>query len=314
MAEKDFGPKLALVLRALTISNGRLAADLGVDKSAVGRWIAGTMAPSAHNLTRLTTHLARRLPGLTLLDWQRPLENLRGIIDNRAANPTVDPLPAAVAKWLAIPQLNDAMRATGSPGDRGGDGLTGIWRSTRASFDMPGRFVQDYHMMRANDGGPLSLHQRIFGMKLTGWAVARDNQVFWCASFDLNGRLTFAVLNRAPGARAMVLDGVVLGCPFDSGGIPMAMACLFERVGDVTGDIDADLARLDEFGATNPLAAEDAVSEPVRRHLLRDSGPAAVAAGGDMFLGVRWQMSLARNEDLESAASASSRTLRIVSG
>mgnify|MGYP000007444798 CR=1 FL=1 len=41
---------------------GRLAADLGVDKSVVGRWATGAVRPSDHNLSRLTA-LARRAGG-----------------------------------------------------------------------------------------------------------------------------------------------------------------------------------------------------------------------------------------------------------
>ena len=49
-----FAAKLDLVLRALSLSRGRLAAALGVDKSLVGRWTSGAVTPSDHNLSRLT--------------------------------------------------------------------------------------------------------------------------------------------------------------------------------------------------------------------------------------------------------------------
>ena len=77
----------ALVLKGLTISNGRFAADLAVDKSLVGRWIAGTVTPSAYNRERLTRLIAERLPGFSLLDWDRPLADLAGVVDRRGGVP-----------------------------------------------------------------------------------------------------------------------------------------------------------------------------------------------------------------------------------
>ena len=41
MSSSPLAPKLEFVLKALSMSRGRLAAQLGVDKSAVGRWVTG---------------------------------------------------------------------------------------------------------------------------------------------------------------------------------------------------------------------------------------------------------------------------------
>ena len=72
MANNDatggFTARLELILKALSLTRGRLAAELGVDKSLVGRWVSGAVKPSALNLERLTAFVARRQPGFTLLD------------------------------------------------------------------------------------------------------------------------------------------------------------------------------------------------------------------------------------------------------
>lgn len=57
-----FSDKFTLALKALSLSRGRLAADLGVDKSVVGRWATGVMTPSAHNMSRLTALIAGQVP------------------------------------------------------------------------------------------------------------------------------------------------------------------------------------------------------------------------------------------------------------
>jgi DNA-binding transcriptional regulator YiaG len=44
---EPFSAKLSLVLKVFSMSRGRLAADLGIDKSVVGRWVTGAVKPSA---------------------------------------------------------------------------------------------------------------------------------------------------------------------------------------------------------------------------------------------------------------------------
>lgn len=68
MDDDHFDLKLSFVLKTLVVSNGRLAANLAVDKSVVGRWLSGSVSPSTYNLSRLTQYLATQLPGFTLHD------------------------------------------------------------------------------------------------------------------------------------------------------------------------------------------------------------------------------------------------------
>ena len=73
-----FAKKLELVLKVLSMSRSRLAADLGVDKSVVGRWVSGAVQPSAHNLSLLSGLIAQHIPGFTTLDWDRGLPAFGG--------------------------------------------------------------------------------------------------------------------------------------------------------------------------------------------------------------------------------------------
>ena len=61
-----FHEKLDLILKALSMSRGRLAAELGVDKSLVGRWVSGVVHPSALNLENLTRLISGRCPVVRL--------------------------------------------------------------------------------------------------------------------------------------------------------------------------------------------------------------------------------------------------------
>ena len=71
MPPDSFGEKLRILLKALVLSRTGLASSLNVDKSLVGRWAAGTVIPSEHNLANLTRFVATRVDGFTMLDWDR---------------------------------------------------------------------------------------------------------------------------------------------------------------------------------------------------------------------------------------------------
>ena len=47
MPDAAFSSKLQLVLKALSVSRGRLAAEIGVDKSLAGRWCSGAVRPGS---------------------------------------------------------------------------------------------------------------------------------------------------------------------------------------------------------------------------------------------------------------------------
>ncbi|HEX8448913.1 MAG TPA: helix-turn-helix transcriptional regulator, partial [Allosphingosinicella sp.] len=85
----DFAARLELVLKALSISGGRLAADAGVDKSLVSRWRSGSVTPSSHNLARLTHVIAARRPGFTMLDWELDIPALAARFGVEAPAPAV---------------------------------------------------------------------------------------------------------------------------------------------------------------------------------------------------------------------------------
>jgi transcriptional regulator with XRE-family HTH domain len=113
-----FAQRLSLALKALSMSRGRMAAELGVDKSLVGRWASGGTRPSAYNMERLTHFLAAKRPGLTLLDWDRSLPDFAALfgveIAPEAADTAIGGLSGAlvdvvrnsvdsqVAAWCAV--------------------------------------------------------------------------------------------------------------------------------------------------------------------------------------------------------------------
>src|ERR1700748_3546532 len=98
--------KLDFVLKALSMSRGRLAAELGVDKSAAGRWVSGAAAPSAHNLTQLTALVSQRAPGFTVLDWDRDLDGIAEVLG--VSPPGANRAGEAARPTISVPLLEEA--------------------------------------------------------------------------------------------------------------------------------------------------------------------------------------------------------------
>lgn len=265
-----FSARLSLLLKALSLSRVQLAADLRVDKSVIGRWASGAVKPSEHNLTRLTALVATRLPGFTVLDWDRSDSDFSALV---GAAPT----PRA---QLPLPLL-DLIRSTSA---LRGQAYEGFFRSTRPYNFQPGRFVHDHGMIRLDSDGLLSLRMGTAGTQVEGWMLTLHNQLFCIAADVTSGALLFGIFHGVAAARAQVLDGIVLAPSLDPGRTPTAYAMMFERVGELSGDVAADDAEFERLAGLNPLAPEGSVPEDLRAHLLRDIGPEAHALGGDMLL------------------------------
>jgi transcriptional regulator with XRE-family HTH domain len=287
-----FAARLELVLKALSISGGRLAADAGVDKSLVSRWRAGSVIPSAHNLARLTQVIAERRPGFTMLDWELDIAALAERFGVAAPAPAVSTQtpPSGFAEWLALAKLREAALGSG----KASAALAGFWRTTRPVPEFPGKFVHDHVIMQATPDGPLSFRIGLFSSRLIGWSIAVGDQMYCCATNQLMGNSIFAIFNCVHRPRIDVLDGVTLACMADAGGVPVAAACLLERVGDLSGDDEADNAHYESLLAEHPIAPDGSIPEHIQRHLFRDTGPAALAAGGDPLIMMPSMTSMAR--------------------
>ena len=291
MPNAAFARKLDLVLKALSMSRARMAADLAVDKSLVGRWVSGKVIPSAHNLSRLTALIAERRPGFTLLDWDRDLEGLGQSlgIEPEAKSQTFD--------WAPPEIFGEALQGVAARGWI----YEGIWRSTRPSSDLPGRFLHDHCLIRRGERGLLSFKTGVEGVSFEGWAMLLQHQLFSVAADRAHGTLLFSIFNGVARQKAQVLDGITLACLRDAGGSPAASSCLLERVADLTGDAAEDDRRYEALIKAQgfPLAPEGSVPEAVRAHLTREADPASMGLGG--LLRMYFGQSMARGDSLTAA-------------
>lgn len=270
----DFARCLTLALKALSMSRGRLASEMGVDKSLVGRWASGSVRPSAYNLERLTRFLAEKRPGLTLLDWDRSLPEFASLFGVAAA---IEARPGNGAGLSGT--LQDMVR---NAVDSDLSAYEGFWRTTHASVFQPGCFCQQHGMIRI-ERGELQFELGADGIRYGGSMSPVEGQVFAIASDSVRQVPSFLILNVVPMPKIVLMDGLLVAAS-SSLRIPTAYSIIFERVGDLSGDRAADDAHATSLMQRPEFVDDDDVTEVVRQHLLRDFGPKAAREGGEMML------------------------------
>ncbi len=278
----EFSTKLELALKALSMSRGRLAADLGVDKSLVGRWASGAVTPSEHNLANLTRLIAGRKPGFTMLDWDRDVGGLATVF---GVDPAVTragyPPQVQQAQGLPLPILDQARLTTAK---RGG-AYEGFWRTTRPSVMMPGQFFHDFGMIRKGADGLLGIRVGgAGGLMFEGWLFPAEGQLFGILFDSLGLTPIFLAMNGVPLPKASTIDGLVMAAALNAARTPSAYPIIFDRIGELSGDAAKDDAECEALLARDPRATEESAPKSVRDHLIRDIGPEAAKNGGDMFL------------------------------
>lgn len=274
----EFAPRFTLALQALGLSRGRAAFELNVDKSLVSRWASGSVRPSEHNLAEITKLVAKHVIGFTMLDWERDLHSFAALFNiDLPANAGLEAAEAAPSLTLSC--LVHAQRET----ERKASVYSGFWRSTRPSAIMPGKLFFGYGIFRPAPNGFLEVRVGSSGLSFDGWGFVSDGNLFAFLSDSIGCTPLFFIFKGVPLPKAMLLDGLLMLSGFDSARTPSAVPIIIERIGDLAGDSDADEATYAEL-LQRDSSADEHVSETVRRHLLRDIGPTAAAAGGDMFL------------------------------
>ena len=297
MEPQPFSAKLVLVLKAFSMSRARLASALDVDKSLIGRWASGAVVPSQHNLERLTQFVAGRRGGFTMLDWDRDLDGLANVLGVEApgAGTNADPR-AAIGSFVPSDLFAGAQRGAALRGRA----YEGIWKSTRPSSDLPGRFLHDHTLVLPQVDGLLPFRTGVEGVDYQGHALVLQHQLFSMSADAQHGTLLFCIFNSVARQRAEVLDGLTLACLRDAGSSPIASTCILHRVAESSGDPETDVALYEKTVAEqgSPLAAEGSVPEAVQRHLTRGSDVSGVGTGG--LLRMLFGQSMARGPSLET--------------
>ena len=279
----SFANRLELVLKALSMSRARLAADLGIDKSLAGRWVSGAVQPSAYNLERLTVLIAGRCPGFTMLDWDRDLSALAERLGVAPTASNGSGLPPEDRRQALLPPLpygliELARRET----RRRGTAYEGRWKTTRLSSSGALRYMVEHALIRC-DGDSLEFRHFGGGWEVRGWLLVLSVQLYGVICDASDDSIGFYVLNGVTAARADCIDGIFSTVCADRGLTPNAQVVVFERVGEL-GDDDEDWVA-GHIARTAVVAAAD-IPANVRAAVAPDVGPAAVATGGEAMLRV----------------------------
>ncbi|WP_340646536.1 helix-turn-helix transcriptional regulator [Phenylobacterium sp.] len=264
------------------MSRGRLASELGVDKSLVGRWVSGAVNPSSHNLENLTRLIASKRDGFTMLDWDRDFAGLATLFE-------VEPTLAEPALKAAAGGVLDALFGPLQEAARNADPdrvapYEGFWRSTMAAPGQPVRMLCIYGLIRRAEHGLIEFRGGCAGLLYDGFLLPAEGKLF-AMVLDVWARTPVAmILNTVSLPRATRLDGLVLTALMDSNRTPLATPIVFERIGDLCGDREADNRTFDELKKRKPFPEADEFSPEVQAHIVRDFGPSAALAGGDQLL------------------------------
>lgn len=276
MTDAPFARKLDLVLKALSMSRGRLAQEAGLDKSLVGRWVSGQVIPSAHNMERLTAAIAKRVAGFSLLDWDRPLASLAEKVGG-----TVD-APALPAGALPPGTLTFPFDITGPARietARRGDEYCGFYYNYRSAFGRPGRFARIATLIRPRDG-LLEVRKGAVGFEHRGWGLLMLNRLYIMQCEEKFEAMGFMITNAGQQPKARCLSGIILGVSSEGLLMPKAAPFLMMRQGDLTGDDAADLATYEAMKLGAGVVERAEVPEVALAHITRDFGPRAFAEGG----------------------------------
>ncbi len=214
------------------------------------------------------------------------------------------PAPSAsvpgLADWLPASLLAEA----GAMGRIHGAGYEGLWRTTRPSSEVPGQFIHDYLLLQLTDAGLLQLRLGVMDIRFTGWSLPLQNKLFSICTDTTTGTFCFAIMNGVMRQRAEIVDGLIMTCMRDPSGTPIASKCLLNRIADPSGDAAADIAEFERRCAEYPLSTADAVPEHIRDHIWTDTGPTALADGGDTLLMLGLARSMARGASYEDQRGA----------
>lgn len=273
----SFGERLTLALKALSMSRGRLAVELQVDKSLVGRWASGAVRPASHNLERLTHLLAEKHPGLTLLDWEREPADFAAFFG-------VDPVSVAPPRQTGITLPGETLDAAHASTSQRGEAYEGFWRATHPAVIAPGRFFHEHGMIRRGDSGLLQFDLGGPDVRYVGSILPIEGQVFVIATDTVRHLPCFMIFNIVTMPKIILMDGILLTAG-NAMRNPSAYPIVMERIGDLSGDTEADDAHAASLWSRPQFVQDDALVAPaMRNHLIRDFGPEAAKAGGDLLL------------------------------
>lgn len=240
---KGLGARIGLVLKLLNLSRGQVAVRLRVDKSLVGRWVGGQVRPSAHNLTALTTLIAERIEGFSLLSWEQDDDAFAALVRLRPG--VLATIERSAEPTLPFRIVESSRREVSWEGDAY-PGIYHIWRLALNNSGIVVRGVIEIERrgddLRFRETEGLNEHR--------GHMILNRGQLYSIGEEEQRqDGMFFMILNGVGAGRALALDGILLTVCSIRTRPPGATIVVLERLGDLLPDQDANERRWAELKA-----------------------------------------------------------------
>ena len=139
-------------------------------------------------------------------------------------------------------------------------------------------------MIRLGDAGLLRFELGGPDVRYVGSMLPIEGQVFVIATDTVRHLPCYMIYNIVTTPKIVLMDGILLTAG-NAMRNPSAYPIVMERIGDLTGDKEADDAHAASLMRRPQFVQDEAlVSNAMRDHLIRDFGPGAAKTGGDLLL------------------------------
>lgn len=288
-AIESFADKLRLAMGFANLSRAQLAQAVGVDKSIIARWLAGTLRPGDYTLTALTQALAGPVPGLRRADWDLSAAAFAARLGLPA------PILPSASVQAASPDRPLDVAASRMAGNFGAAARSyaGTWiylaQVTRDPSWPLGIMGWAALLRPAPDGAAIEVHM---GHAVDGHArgslIALGSKLYIVVVQDARpDAVTFYTLNGVTTDRAMVLDGMVMSRDRTTEAAATAYRTFFFRMGDATDDAALADARR-RIAALNEIGLTPLVPAPVMAAFTADEVSTASPSRIRLAAGRSW--------------------------
>jgi hypothetical protein len=139
-------------------------------------------------------------------------------------------------------------------------------------------------MIRRGDSGLLRFELGGPDVRYIGSLLPIEGQVFVIATDTVRHLPCYMIFNIVTMPKIVLMDGILLTAG-NAMRNPSAYPIVIERIGDLTGDKEADDAHAASLMRHPQFVQDDTLISPAMRdHLIRDFGPTPALTGGDMLL------------------------------
>ena len=239
----DFAAKLELVCKKLNWSRAKLAQQVGVDKSLIGRWLVGGSRPTGNSLMRVNEAVGKALQDFTAASWDLAPAAFAATIGLAVPppardEPPISPEPAALATTDILKKLR-VFQGTAADLDTLTSIYAGFYRLWFAGFLNNGVVCRRACWIR-RDGGTLRFNAGGGMVVYAGECAATTERLYLTGENPVFDGLTFLSVGRGRQSSPVRLSGIFVYYIMSNEGGVAAVPAVMERVAPTGTDATAD--------------------------------------------------------------------------